>query len=118
MKKYFLLLSISLLSYANLHSQTAIDSALNNMNVDSIHDSTKLWKLYKAAKEDIAKYESEKEFEIKQQLDSLKHLDEIRIQQAENRVKDEEIKSQKKIQLVLFRNYNCSIFLGIHLQTT
>ncbi len=37
MKKYFLLLSISLLSYANLHSQTAIDSALNNMNVDSIH---------------------------------------------------------------------------------
>ncbi|MAT67794.1 MAG: hypothetical protein CL830_05340, partial [Crocinitomicaceae bacterium] len=48
MKKYFLLLSISLLSYANLHSQTAIDSALNNMNVDSIHDSTKLWKLYKA----------------------------------------------------------------------
>ena len=49
MKKYFLLLSISLLSYANLYSQTAIDSALNMMNVDSIHDSTKIWKLYKAA---------------------------------------------------------------------
>ena len=48
MKKYFLLLSISLLSYANLHSQTAIDSALNNMNVDSIHDTTKLRKLYTA----------------------------------------------------------------------
>jgi len=49
MKKYFLLLSISLLSYANLNSQTAIDSALNNMNVDSIHDSTKIYKLYRAA---------------------------------------------------------------------
>ena len=48
MKKYFLLLSISLLSYANLHSQTAIDSALNMMNVDSIHDTTKLLKLYTA----------------------------------------------------------------------
>ena len=48
MKKYFLLVLISLLSYANVFSQTAIDSALNNMNVDSIHDSTKLWKLYEA----------------------------------------------------------------------
>ena len=48
MKKYFLLLLISLLSHANLCSQTAIDSALNNMNVDSIHDSTKLQKLYTA----------------------------------------------------------------------
>jgi hypothetical protein len=41
MKKYFLLILISFLSYANVFSQTAIDSALNNMNVDSIHDSTK-----------------------------------------------------------------------------
>ncbi len=49
MKKYLLLLLVSLLSYANLHSQTAIDSALNNMNVDSIHDSTKIFKLYRAA---------------------------------------------------------------------
>ena len=48
-----------------------------------------------SAKEDLAKYESEKEFEIKQQLDSLKHLDEIRIQQAE-------IKTQKTIEGVLF----------------
>ena len=48
MKKYFLLVLISLLYYANVFSQTAIDSALNNMKVDSIHDSTKLWKLYEA----------------------------------------------------------------------
>jgi serine phosphatase RsbU (regulator of sigma subunit) len=49
MKKYFLLILISFLSYANVFSQTAIDSALNNMNVDSIHDSTKIYKLYRAA---------------------------------------------------------------------
>ena len=49
MKKYSLLLIINLLSYANLLSQSAIDSALNMMNVDSIHDSTKIWELYKAA---------------------------------------------------------------------
>ena len=48
-----------------------------------------------SAKEDITKYESEKEFEIKQKLDSLKHIDEIRIQQAE-------IKTQKTIEGVLF----------------
>ena len=48
-----------------------------------------------SAKEDLAKYESEKEFEIKQKLDSLKHIDEIRIQQAE-------IKTQKAIEGVLF----------------
>ena len=48
-----------------------------------------------SAIEDLAKYESEKEFEIKQKLDSLKHLDEIRIQQAE-------IKTQKVIEGVLF----------------
>ena len=48
-----------------------------------------------SATEDLAKYESEKEFEIKQKLDSLKHLDEIRIQQAE-------IKTQKVIEGVLF----------------
>jgi serine phosphatase RsbU (regulator of sigma subunit) len=49
MKKYFHLILISFLSYANVFSQTAIDSALNNMNVDSIHDSTKIYKLYRAA---------------------------------------------------------------------
>ena len=48
-----------------------------------------------SAKEDLVKYESEKEFEIKQKLDSLKHIDEIRIQQAE-------IKTQKTIEGVLF----------------
>ena len=48
-----------------------------------------------SAKEDLAKYESEKEFEIKQKLDSLKHIDEIRIQQSE-------IKTQKVIEGVLF----------------
>ena len=48
-----------------------------------------------SAKEDLAKYESEKEFEIKQKLDSLKHIDEIRIQQSE-------IKTQKAIEGVLF----------------
>ena len=49
MKKYFHLILISFLSYASVFSQTAIDSALNNMNVDSIHDSTKIYKLYRAA---------------------------------------------------------------------
>ena len=48
-----------------------------------------------SAIEDLAKYESEKEFEIKQKLDSLKHIDEIRIQQSE-------IKTQKAIEGVLF----------------
>jgi len=55
-----------------------------------------------SAKEDITKYESEKEFEIQQKLDSLKHLDEIRIQQAETKAKEEEIKTQKIIEGVLF----------------
>lgn len=55
-----------------------------------------------SANEDVAKYESEKEFEIKQQLDSLKHLDEIKIQQAETKAKEEEIKTQKIIESVLF----------------
>ncbi|MFL2564953.1 MAG: SpoIIE family protein phosphatase [Parvicellaceae bacterium] len=55
-----------------------------------------------SAKEDITKYESEKEFELKQKLDSLKHLDEIRIQQAETKAKEEEIKTQKIIEAVLF----------------
>ena len=55
-----------------------------------------------SAKEDITKYESEKEFEVKQKLDSLKHLDEIRIQQAETKAKEEEIKTQKIIESVLF----------------
>ena len=32
---------------------------------------------------------------MKQQLDSLKHLDEILVQQAETRAKEEEIKARK-----------------------
>ena len=55
-----------------------------------------------SAKEDVAKYESEKEFELKQKLDSLKYLDEIRIQQAETKAKEEEIKTQKIVEAVLF----------------
>ena len=42
------------------------------------------------------------EYEIKKQLDSLKHLDEIRLQQAETRAKEEEIKAQKKVETALF----------------
>tara|TARA_B100001093_G_scaffold518058_1_gene601615 strand:+ start:978 stop:2996 length:2019 start_codon:yes stop_codon:yes gene_type:complete len=55
-----------------------------------------------SAKEDVARYESEKEFAIKQQLDSLKYLDEIKLQQAETRAKEEEIRTQKIIEGVLF----------------
>ena len=51
MKKYFFLILISFLNYASVFSQTAIDSALNNMNVDSIHDSTKILKLGEVSRE-------------------------------------------------------------------
>ena len=49
MKKHLLFL-IALLFFSNIFvSQTKIDSALNMMNVDSIHDSTKIQKLFDAA---------------------------------------------------------------------
>ena len=49
MKKHLLFL-IALLFFSNIFfSQTKIDSALNMMNVDSIHDSTKILKLFDAA---------------------------------------------------------------------
>ena len=48
MKKHLLFL-LAFLFFSNVFfSQTKIDSALNIMNVDSIHDSTKIPKLYKA----------------------------------------------------------------------
>ena len=49
MKKKFLFLLAFLLFVNILFSQTKIDSALNIMNVDSIHDSTKILKLFDAA---------------------------------------------------------------------
>ena len=49
MKKHLLFL-IALLFFSNFFfPQTKIDSALNMMNVDSIHDSTKIQKLFDAA---------------------------------------------------------------------
>ena len=49
MKKNFLFLLAFLLFVNVLFTQTKIDSALNMMNVDSIHDSTKIQKLFDAA---------------------------------------------------------------------
>ena len=49
MKKNFLFLLALLLFVNVLFTQTKIDSALNMMNVDSIHDSTKIQKLFEAA---------------------------------------------------------------------
>ena len=49
MKKNFLFLLAFLLFVNVLFTQTKIDSALNMMNVDSIHDSTKIQKLFEAA---------------------------------------------------------------------
>ena len=62
-----------------------------------------------SAKEDITKYESEKEFEIKRQLDSLKYLDEIRIQQAETKAKEEEIRTQKIIEIPTTLPFNIKV---------
>ena len=39
------------MNYTSVFSQTAIDSAANNMNVDSIHDSTKILKLGEVSRE-------------------------------------------------------------------
>ena len=55
-----------------------------------------------SADEEIVKIQYNQEYEIKKQLDSLKHLDEIRLQQAETRAKEEEIKAQKKVETALF----------------
>ena len=88
-----------LISPEMLSTLYQIEKKLKNYNKaimyleEMIENKDSLDKL--SAKEDLAKYESEKEFEIKQKLDSLKHIDEIRIQQAE-------IKTQKTIEGVLF----------------
>ena len=37
-------------------------------------------------------------------MDSLKHLDEIILQQAETRAKEEEIKAQKKVLIIFIGN--------------
>ena len=55
-----------------------------------------------SAGQEIVKIQYNQEYEIKKQLDSLKHLDEIRLQQAETRAKEEEIKAQKKVETALF----------------
>jgi hypothetical protein len=52
-------LKLFLIFYLNLTlgvSQTKIDSALNNMNADSIHDSTKIQNLFDAASSLILLY--------------------------------------------------------------
>ena len=55
-----------------------------------------------SANQDVVKIQFNQEYEIKKQLDSLKHLDEIRLQQAETKAKEEEIKAQKKVETALF----------------
>ena len=49
MKKHLLFYWLFLFFSNVFFSQTKIDSALNMIDVDSIHDSTKIPKLYKAA---------------------------------------------------------------------
>ena len=49
-----------------------------------------------SAKEDLVKYESDKAYEIKKQLNDIKH--------------DQEIKSQKKVQIVLFTGIIIVVF--------
>ena len=53
-----------------------------------------------SADEEIVKIQYNQEYEIKKQLDSLKHLDEIRLQQAETRAKEK--KSKPKDETALF----------------
>ena len=55
-----------------------------------------------SANQDVVKIQFNQEYEIKKQLDSLKHLDEIRLQQAETKAREEEIKAQKKVETALF----------------
>ena len=49
------------------------------------------------AKEEVVKYE----FEIKQRLDSLKYLDDIKLEQQKTNAKEEELKAEKRFELVL-----------------
>ncbi|MDG2226728.1 MAG: tetratricopeptide repeat protein, partial [Flavobacteriales bacterium] len=48
------------------------------------------------AEEELYKFEVDKEYELKKQADSIFHADEIIIQQAENRAKEEQLKSEKQ----------------------
>ena len=48
------------------------------------------------AEEELYKFEVDKEYELKKQADSIKHVDEILIQQAENLAKEEQLKSEKQ----------------------
>lgn len=49
------------------------------------------------AKEEVVKFE----FEIKQRLDSLKYLDDIKLEQQKTKAKEEELKAEKRFELVL-----------------
>ena len=48
------------------------------------------------AEEALYKFEVDKEYQLKKQSDSIKHADEIIIQQAENLAKEEQLKSEKQ----------------------
>jgi serine phosphatase RsbU (regulator of sigma subunit)/tetratricopeptide (TPR) repeat protein len=48
------------------------------------------------AVEELYKFEVDKEYQLKKQADSILHADEIIIQQAENRAKEEQLKSEKQ----------------------
>ena len=48
------------------------------------------------AEEELYKFEVDKEYQLKKQADSIKHADEILIQQAENLAKEEQLKSEKQ----------------------
>ncbi len=48
------------------------------------------------AEEELYKFEVDKEYQLKKQADSIKHADEIIIQQAENLAKEEQLKSEKQ----------------------
>jgi len=48
------------------------------------------------AEEELYKFEVDKEYQLKKQADSIMHADEIIIQQAENRAKEEQLKSEKQ----------------------
>ena len=49
------------------------------------------------ANEEVVKFE----FEIKQQLDSLKYIDNIELEQQKTKAKEEELKAEKRFELVL-----------------
>ncbi len=48
------------------------------------------------AEEELYRFEVDKEYQLKKQVDSIKHADEILIQQAENLTKEEQLKSEKQ----------------------